>query len=62
MTREHAGTLDARDAARPTYVPPQIVAYDEAALEELIGPAIACASWTGSPSIGGAKAEEDEDF
>ena len=30
----------------PAYEPPRIVVYDETALLNLIGPAVACASWS----------------
>jgi len=45
-------------AGCPAYEPPRIVVYDETALLNLIGPAVACASW--SPA-GSTEAVEDED-
>jgi hypothetical protein len=33
------------DTSRPLYEPPQIIAYDEAALADIVGPAVACARW-----------------
>lgn len=30
---------------RPPYEPPQIIVYDESALADIVGPAVACARW-----------------
>lgn len=32
-------------ADKPQYEPPQIIAYDESALADIVGPAVACARW-----------------
>jgi len=53
--------VQASPCARPPYEPPRIVAYDETALMNLIGPAVACASWSPTGSTE-AVADEDEDF
>jgi hypothetical protein len=49
----------ASETPRPTYEPPRVVAYDESALLELIGPAVACASW--HPSMPGGPPPTPQD-
>jgi len=43
----------------PAYEPPRIVVYDETALLNLIGPAVACASWTAGASPSDVGDDED---
>ena len=30
---------------KPQYEPPEIIVYDESALADIVGPAVACARW-----------------
>jgi hypothetical protein len=53
---EHTHPEQASEAAPAVYEPPRIVAYDEAALLDLIGPAVACARWTG---VGSARRRDE---
>jgi len=34
------------DAPKPPYEPPRIIVYDESALADIVGPAVACARWS----------------
>jgi hypothetical protein len=53
MTR----AADHSEAVRRPYEPPRIVAYDENELMDIIGPAVACARWTGA-----SLSEEEQAF
>jgi hypothetical protein len=44
----------AHDESKPRYEPPIIVAYDEASLLQMIGPAVACARWDKPSSDAGS--------
>lgn len=52
--------------ARPAYIAPNIITYDEARLMEEVGPAVACARWDviGSSSDDGSGwvTEENDDW
>jgi hypothetical protein len=50
----------AHDESKPRYEPPTVVAYDEASLLQMIGPAVACARWDtiGSQPNGAGDATE----
>jgi hypothetical protein len=65
MKRESQHGPTQPDRPKLRYEPPRIVAYDESALLDMIGPAGACARWPGSaPPRRGDRYDPDdyEDF
>jgi hypothetical protein len=44
-TEQQQPPVPAEAPPKPQYEPPQIIVYDESALADIVGPAVACARW-----------------
>ena len=50
------------EEAKTRYEPPRVVVYDESDLLDMIGPALACARWTGSAPPRGGRTYDPNDY
>lgn len=45
LAEEQQSPAAVEAVCRPQYEPPRVIVYDEDALAEIVGPAVACARW-----------------